>query len=83
MHTITVTQKGQIVIPAAIRRKLRIKKGTRLLVKEEENGIFMFPAESPYISSMRGALKSEGSITEFLLKERAEEYEAMEKKWKK
>jgi AbrB family looped-hinge helix DNA binding protein len=28
----TVSSKGQIVIPAALRKKFRIKKGTRLAV---------------------------------------------------
>jgi AbrB family looped-hinge helix DNA binding protein len=83
MYTITVTQKGQVVIPAGIRKKLRIKKGTKLLVHEDENDIVMTPADAGYISRMRGSLRSRGSMTEYLLNERAEEYGAMEKKWKK
>jgi AbrB family looped-hinge helix DNA binding protein len=83
MYTITVTQKGQVVIPAGLRKKLNIKKGTKLLVKEEENGIFMSPAGTDTISKMRGALKSDESMTEFLLRERAAEYAQMDKKWKK
>ena len=83
MYTITVTQKGQVVIPAKLRLKMHIKKGTKLNVKESEEGIVMTPVDTGYISKMRGALKTEGSMTEFLLNERAEEYAAMEKKWKK
>jgi len=83
MYTITVTQKGQVVIPAGLRKKLNIKKGTKLLVKEEENGIFMSPADTDNISKMRGALKSDESMTGYLLRERAAEYAQMDKKWKK
>lgn len=39
MYKITVTQKGQVVIPAEIRKKLNIKKGNKLLIKEEGNNI--------------------------------------------
>ncbi|MBN2754858.1 MAG: AbrB/MazE/SpoVT family DNA-binding domain-containing protein [Candidatus Goldbacteria bacterium] len=83
MYTITVTQKGQIVIPAGLRKKLNIKKGTKLLVKEEDNGIFMSAADADNISKMRGALKSDESMTGYLLRERAAEYAQMDKKWKK
>ena len=83
MYTITVTQKGQVVIPAGIRKKLKIKKGTKLLVNDRENTILMTPASAGYISKMKGSLKSKESMTEFLLRERAEEFAAMDKKWKK
>ena len=40
---ITVGEKGQIVIPRKLREDLRIKKGTKLLVREERNRITMKP----------------------------------------
>ncbi len=83
MYTITVTQKGQVVIPASIRKKLNIKKGTKLYVNNREETILMTPASSSYISRMKGSLEYKGSMTEYLLKERSEEFEKMEKKWKK
>ncbi len=83
MFKITVTQKGQVVIPARLRKKYNIKKGTKLMVKEEENGILMLPEGKSYISQMRGSLKSKESMTEYLLNERAAEYSEMERKWKK
>ena len=85
MYTITVTQKGQVVIPSKLRKKLNIKKGTKLIVREEDGGIFMAPSGHSYISKMRGMLKSNDgeSLSEYLLKERALDTEMMEKKWKK
>jgi len=38
MHQITVSSKGQIVIPSEIRNKLNIKEGDILSVQLEESG---------------------------------------------
>jgi AbrB family looped-hinge helix DNA binding protein len=38
MYTITVSSRGQIVIPSEIRNKLNIKEGDALLVQLEEGG---------------------------------------------
>jgi len=83
MYTITVTQKGQVVIPSKIRKKLHIKKGTKLFVNEEQNKIIMTPADTSYISRMKGMIKCDESVSEFILRERAEDFARMEKKWKK
>ena len=39
-----VTAKGQIVIPSGIRRKLNIKKGTRLSIEEKGDQLVLQPA---------------------------------------
>lgn len=39
MTTITVSSKGQIVLPAATRRRLGLGAGARLEVIEEEDGL--------------------------------------------
>ncbi len=83
MYTITVTQKGQVVIPAGIRKRLHIKKGTKLLVREDAQNIIITPESADKISQMRGALRCEGSMTEFLLNERSSESEYMGRKWEK
>ncbi|HEX9785318.1 MAG TPA: AbrB/MazE/SpoVT family DNA-binding domain-containing protein [Opitutaceae bacterium] len=45
-----VSSKGQIVLPAAVRRKLRLTKGERLEVDLREDGVFLRPicAARPY-----------------------------------
>jgi AbrB family looped-hinge helix DNA binding protein len=52
----TATIKGQIVIPAEIRRKLGITEGTRIRidVDEEEKRIILKPLTRESISSFRG-----------------------------
>jgi AbrB family looped-hinge helix DNA binding protein len=37
----TTTAKGQIVIPASIRRRLGIKEGTRIKIEERDNEIIL------------------------------------------
>lgn len=43
MQKITMSEKGQIAIPANTRRKYGIQKGTQLQLIEEENGIKLVP----------------------------------------
>jgi AbrB family looped-hinge helix DNA binding protein len=42
-YTSTVTEKGMITLPAEIRRKYSIKKGSRVKLIEEEKGILVVP----------------------------------------
>jgi len=41
----TVTSKGQVTIPAVIRDLLKLEKGSNILFKITENGIFLSPCE--------------------------------------
>ncbi len=43
MQRVTVSEKGQIAIPASTRRKYGIQRGTQLQLIEEENGIKLVP----------------------------------------
>jgi AbrB family looped-hinge helix DNA binding protein len=53
-----VTSKGQLVVPARLRRKFGIKEGTRLNFSEENGRIVIQPVTREYIRSFRGILKS-------------------------
>jgi len=56
-ETITFTTKGQVVIPAAIRRKFGIEEGTKGAITANEQGIFIRPITKAYISGLPGSLK--------------------------
>jgi AbrB family looped-hinge helix DNA binding protein len=57
MSTATVTSKGRITIPVAVRTALGIDVGSRIEFVELENGQFMIvPAVSP-IQSLKGMLR--------------------------
>ena len=70
---VTVTSKGQIVIPAPVRKKLNIQKGKKFVVFVEDNKIILEPVED-VIRRSRGLLKKDGQkILEYLLEERKRE----------
>lgn len=84
MQTITVTQNGRVIIPAAIRKKLNIKKGEKLFVTGDEDGIFISRTYAAQISRMRGCLKSKGgSASKLLLRERKRDTAIMEKQYRR
>lgn len=62
----TTTTKGQVVIPASVRRKLGIKTGTRIHVElDEENArIILKPITREYVHSLRGKFRGKGFLDE-------------------
>jgi len=83
METAYVTSKGQLVIPARLRRRYGIKPGTKVCFIERDNEILFQPVTKEYIRSVCGMLKSETSVTRELLKERAKDKELEEAKLEK
>ncbi len=45
-HTATVSTKGQVVLPSAIRRKMGWEAGTRLVVEDTPGGVVLRPAQA-------------------------------------
>ena len=78
METAHVTSKGQLVVPSRLRRKYGIKPGTKVCFIERGNEIVFQPVTLEYIRSVCGMLKSETSVTQELLKERARDKESEE-----
>lgn len=75
-----VTTKGQLVIPADIRKKYGIEAGTRVVFIERDNEIVMQPMTREYVRTVQGILKDYGPATRELLKERSREKRAEEKR---
>lgn len=71
MTTTIVTTKGQIVIPSRIRRKLNIKKGTKLYIEDREQEIVLRPVTPAYFEKIAGVLPTKGKLARALLEERA------------
>lgn len=57
-----VSAKGQVVIPAPLRRKYGLKKGTNLAVSEQEGQIVLRPITPDLIDSLYGSLKGSGLV---------------------
>ena len=78
MDAAYVTSKGQMVVPAGIRRRLGIKPGTRVNFVEENGRIIFQPVTREYIKSFRGMFKlkpGEKSVVQQHLEERRAERE--------
>lgn len=78
------TEKGQIVIPAALRKKYGIKKGTRIQIYEQGDQIVLNPLSPEIIRAklqkLRGIVKGGPSMTKELEAERARDKEKEERR---
>jgi AbrB family looped-hinge helix DNA binding protein len=83
MESAYVTTKGQLVIPARIRRKLGIKPGTKVCFVERGGEILFQPVTKEYIRSVCGMLKSPTSVTQELLADRKKDKEREEARFEK
>lgn len=78
------TSKGQIVIPAEVRRKFGIKAGTRVSIRidEKENAIVLKPITRQFIEGLRGIDRGKGML-QALIEERKLDKEREEKALKR
>ena len=68
------TVKGQIVIPAELRRKYHIKAGTRINVIDTGEVILLKPVTEESLKRLQGRLKGKG-VLKSLLDERRKDAE--------
>lgn len=73
MDVVKSTIKGQILIPATLRKKYHIERGTTLGIYEENNRIIVEPLRQDPVEEGRGILKTKGRVLKALLRERQEE----------
>ena len=73
MDVVKATVKGQILIPASLRRKYRIERGTALRVYGEKNRIIFEPVVRDPVEEGQGMLKTKGRILKSLIKDRKKE----------
>lgn len=70
MSVVRASSKYQIAIPKAIRSKLNIKPGQKLMISDRDGGILLTPIPEDPIGFLCGALKDEPSMTRELVEER-------------
>ena len=75
MTTTIVTTKGQIVIPSKIRRRLNIKKGTKLYIEERGDELILKAVTPVYFEKIAGVLQTKGKLSKTLLEERTRDKE--------
>ena len=79
MTIVKTSSKGQIVIPAEIRKKLRIEPGQKVNLSLEHDKAVITPLPKDPIKTLRGLLKGRPSMTRALLDDRKKEIEHDEK----
>ena len=64
-----LSEKGQVVIPAAVRERMGLRRGDRFTVEMTQDGvIFRLLPRSPLLE-LRGAFKGPASLTGALMEE--------------
>jgi AbrB family looped-hinge helix DNA binding protein len=65
----TVGTKGQVVIPAEIRRAVGLEPGQKVQVVVEDGQVVLKPLPRDLIAALRGCLADGPSLTEALVRE--------------
>jgi len=70
---VTISAKGQIVLPSGVRRKLSLEKGSKMVLVVKEGIVIMKPLRR--LSELRGILKKIEKSAEETVRELREEWE--------
>ena len=62
MSTATLTTKGQITIPIAIRASLGLETGSRIEFIEADNGQYLIMAATSPVQALKGLLRKPDSV---------------------
>jgi AbrB family looped-hinge helix DNA binding protein len=81
MAIVTISSKGQLVIPKEIRESLHINPKQKVLLKVTKDHVEMQPLPENPIEYFCGIFKEGSSLTKALLKERKEDRKREEKKF--
>jgi AbrB family looped-hinge helix DNA binding protein len=79
MPIVKTSSKGQLVIPAEIRKKLGIEPGQKVNLTLVDGKAVITPLPEDPIKALRGALKGVSSMTKALLEDRKKEIEREKK----
>lgn len=71
IETATMTSKGQLTVPAAIREIFNLKKGTTVVFRVTEKGVLFIPCE---IKEKQGYTREEWGKIERLVADRGKTY---------
>jgi len=80
--TLTISNKGWVVIPAELRKKYNLVPGTEVVIVDYGGVLAIVPVMRDPIKQGRGLLKDLPSLTKDLLKEREKERKREEAKMK-
>jgi AbrB family looped-hinge helix DNA binding protein len=70
--TAVISSKGQVVIPAALRKKYRLKEGTVVAFREEQGHLVLEPNPFAAVLALYGSFKGR-NLEKMLMEERRKE----------
>lgn len=73
VKTAITGSKGQVVIPAEVRRQVGLQPGQRVAVTADGDTIIIKPIPKDLVGALYGCLRDGPSLTEILSQEHAEE----------
>jgi AbrB family looped-hinge helix DNA binding protein len=73
MEKLVVTAKGQVVIPARLRKKYGIKRGRQITFCEKGGEIIIRPLTDEYIRAIAGIAGTKGKLLKALQEEKSRE----------
>ena len=79
----TLSTKGQLIIPAYIRRQFHLKPKDKVDIQVDERGIVLYPIPEDPIQACFGILKTKKSVTSIMHNVRKEEKGIEKRKWGK
>ncbi|HJN15010.1 MAG TPA: AbrB/MazE/SpoVT family DNA-binding domain-containing protein [Armatimonadota bacterium] len=80
MKMIRMSTKGQVVIPAKLRKELGLEPGARLMARRLDDGVLIQPVPDDPVEAGYGAFAHLGPGTPGLLRDRREDLEREEAK---
>jgi AbrB family looped-hinge helix DNA binding protein len=72
-ETAVVTSRGQMVIPARLRKRYGIRKGTRVSMQEDGPRIILEPITPEFIRSLKGSARGKRNPLKILFADRRRE----------
>ena len=79
-HFVKVSSKGQVVIPAELRRKIGLEPGQEVAVHLDGENIVVRPVPDDLLESLTGRFAGRGSGTAGLVRDHQEEIEREQRK---
>jgi AbrB family looped-hinge helix DNA binding protein len=78
VYTTTISSRGQVVLPARLRKRLRLRKGMRVTIaldEQREGRLVLQTIDAGAIARLRGSMPELGEAMDFLEQERKKDRE--------
>ncbi len=73
MTTLTISQKGWVVIPAPLRKKYNLTPGAKVIIVDYGGVMSILPVSDDPVNAGAGMLKGDDSLTQAIVEEHRQE----------